>query len=99
MLLYFYNLILNFHPPGSSGFERAEVLHYSRALPQGVHSASPVPHPSQDFRFLRHSKKNEKKKESNAFLPFIGLWVPLDPAPLFTGSHTKKRLLKMEGAL
>lgn len=78
MLLLFYNIILIFHPPGSGGFERAEVytLQYSTP-PRGVHSASPAPHPSQDFRFLRHSKKNKKKKESNAFLPFIGLWVPL----------------------
>ena len=78
MLLLFYNIILIFHPPGSGGFERAEVytLQYSTP-PGGVDSASPVPLPSQDFRFLRRSKKNKKKKESNAFLPFIGLWAPL----------------------
>ena len=78
MLLLFYNIILIFHPPGSGGFERAEVYTLQYSTPPGGW----IPHPPSPFRhrifvFSGAARKTRKKKESNAFLPFIGLWAPL----------------------
>lgn len=78
MLLLFYNFILIFHPPSSRGFERAEVYILQYSTPPGgsiPHPPSPIRH--RIFVFSGTARKTRKKKEGNAFLPFIGLWAPL----------------------